>query len=511
MHPGHSLFLILAAATCINCNSWGRFWNSSGSASDAPNLNVISVSPANGSTNLALPTALTVTFDQAMDTTSLTTTSSGSICSGSFQVSTDSFATCLAGSLSFPSDRQVSFQPTAGFCVETQYSLQFRVTTAARAQNGQGLAATYVGSNGFSTQQALLKVNVTAGTSVNALLISCNTLFVGGAFTQVGGATRNNIAAINLITGQLTGLAPPTFALNSSASTFAIDGNSLLVGGVFTTAGGTTRNNIAAFDMTTGALTAWNPNANATVNSIAVNGSAIYVAGNFTTIGGCARNRLALFASGSNTCDPTWDPNSSTATVTTIAVSGSTVLAGGSFTGGTIGGISRNFLAAVSATGTGSGVGAFCATSPLLPTNAMIATASRLYIGGSYGPGACGISFYNFGAVDTATGASVGFASGAGTGANNTVSALSLSATKLYVGGAFTGAGSFVSTLRNYAGATDLNGAVTSWDPNFDGVVNVIANIGSSVFLGGAFSTANGGTPANKLALVDATTAAVRP
>lgn len=493
------------------CSSWGPFWLSGSEATAAPSVIIGSSSIFNGSTNLLLPASLTLTFDQAMDPTSFTTTASGTSCTGSIQVSGDSFASCLAGVLTFPSERQVAFQPTAGFCVETQYNLQIRVTTAVRALNGKNLAAASVASTSFSTQPALLKVNVTAGTSVNTLLVSCNTLFVGGAFTQVGGVSRNNIAAINLITGQLNSFAPPSFALNSSALTFAVDGNNLLVGGVFTTAGGLTRNNIAAFDMTTGALQPWDPSANATVNSIAVNGTAIYVGGNFTTIGGCSRNRLALFASGSNACDPTWNPGSSAATVTTIAVSGSTLFVGGSFTGGTIGGISRNYLAAVSATGAGSGLGSWCTTSPLLPTNAMIATSSRLYIGGNYGPGACGINFYNFGAVDTVTAASVGFANGAGTGAGNNVNALSLSATKLYVGGAFTGAGSFVSTVRNYAGATDLNGAVTSWDPNMDAAVTAIANVGTSVFLGGSFTTVNGGTAANRLALVDATTGVVRP
>lgn len=500
--------LLLLIAGSSRCSSWGKFWNVS---ADPLAPNVVSVSPANGSINLSLPTALTVTFDQAMDASSFTTASSGSTCAGSFQVSSDSFSTCIAGILAFPSDQQVSFQPTAGYCVETQYNLQIRITTAVRAQNGRSLAAAYDGTQGFSTQPALLKVNVTTGTSVSALLVSCNTLFVGGAFTQVGGATRNNIAAVNLITGQLVNFAPPIFTAGGAVSTLAIAGNSLLVGGVFTTAGGSTRNRIAAFDLTTGALTAWDPNANATVNAIAVKGTAIYVAGNFTNIGGSLRNRLALFSVDSSACDPAWDPNSSTATVTALAVSGNTVYAGGSFTGGTIGGISRNYLAAINATGAGSGVGTWCTTSPLLPTNTMVATATRLYIGGQYGPGACGISFYNFGAVDTVTAASVGFASGAGTGSNNPVNALAVSATRLYVGGAFTGGGSFVSALRNYAGATDLNGALTSWDPNLDAAVNAIAHVGSSVFLGGTFTTVNGGTAANRLVLVDATTGIVRP
>ncbi len=63
----------------------------------------------------------------------------------------------------------------------------------------------------------------------------------------------------------------------------ALNGNTLIAGGLFTTIGGQTRNRIAEIDLTTGAPTAWNPNANNRVSAIVVDGSTIYVGGLFTS------------------------------------------------------------------------------------------------------------------------------------------------------------------------------------------------------------------------------------
>ena len=73
------------------------------------------------------------------------------------------------------------------------------------------------------------------------------------------------------------------------------------IGGQFTQvmdhAGGnvTTRNRLAAFDASTGALLPWNPGANNTVRALATSqdASMIFVGGAFTQIGGKSRQRVA--------------------------------------------------------------------------------------------------------------------------------------------------------------------------------------------------------------------------
>ena len=70
-------------------------------------------------------------------------------------------------------------------------------------------------------------------------------------------------------------------------------GSTVYVGGAYTGIGGQTRNYIAAVAASNGAVSAWNPNANSSVLALARSGTTIYAGGAFTTIGGTSRNNLA--------------------------------------------------------------------------------------------------------------------------------------------------------------------------------------------------------------------------
>jgi hypothetical protein len=86
------------------------------------------------------------------------------------------------------------------------------------------------------------------------------------------------------------------------------------------------------------------------------------------------------------------------------------------------------------------------------------------------------------------------------------VYALVLSGSTLYVGGAFT---SIEGQARNHAAAIDVaTGNVTGWDPNIDGDVYALAISGSLVYVGGTFSSV-GGQLRSRLAAVDAASGAV--
>ncbi len=65
-----------------------------------------------------------------------------------------------------------------------------------------------------------------------------------------------------------------------------LDGATLYVGGAFTTIGGQARNRLAAIDTTTGTPSAWNPNASGAVNVLVLNGTTLYAGGAFTKVGG---------------------------------------------------------------------------------------------------------------------------------------------------------------------------------------------------------------------------------
>ena len=132
-----------------------------------------------------------------------------------------------------------------------------------------------------------------------------NTVFVGGQFANARPAgaapgtqqvARNNLMAYNLTTGVMTNFAPN---LNGQVKAMAVspDGTRLYVGGSFTTVNGANRYRLVAFNTATGAqITSWAPpSVNATVNTIVATDSTVYVGGIFGIAGGQTRSRLAAF------------------------------------------------------------------------------------------------------------------------------------------------------------------------------------------------------------------------
>jgi len=485
-----------------------------------PPPNIISATPINGATNWSVANPITITFDQNMNTGLIIAQGANGACSGTVWVSVDGFASCLGGTMAYPTQSTATFTPSSPFCVENSYPVQIRILTAVQSANGVPLTAQYNSTNNFSTQQALMKTAITTGTDVRALAVACNTLFVGGSFSQVTGALgRNNLVAIDLGTGfpLNAGFAPPAFGTNGAVYSLALNGNELVVAGSFTSAGGAGSQNLAAFNIATGTKSPWSPSPDGMVTAVAVNAGTIYTGGTFTMIGGSTfRSRLAAYATGSNTPNA-WDPNSTSAgQINAIAISGSAAIIGGAFTGGVVGGNSRNYFAAVDAsTGSGAAYNTWCSAGTSAPVNAIIANGGNIYFGGSFGGSACGITFYNFGAVSASTGSSIGFANGSLTGANNTVNSLFVDSVggTLYVGGAFnTSADAFINTTRNYMGSTGLMGTTANaWHPNFNGPVLAIAKVGTAIVAGGSFMTVNGGSSAGRLAIVEASTGILRP
>ena len=77
--------------------------------------------------------------------------------------------------------------------------------------------------------------NPLASSTVIALAISDDTLYVGGSFSQIGGQQRRNIAALHAPSGNAFAWDPK---LNSAVYTLAISGNTVYAGGDFSSIGG---------------------------------------------------------------------------------------------------------------------------------------------------------------------------------------------------------------------------------------------------------------------------------
>jgi trimeric autotransporter adhesin len=149
------------------------------------------------------------------------------------------------------------------------------------------------------------------------LLVAGGVLFVAG---------DQLLRAIDLGTGNVTSWDP---APNGPVRHIALDGTTLYVAGAFTNIGGQARNGLAAMDTTSALPLSWNPGAS--VSDMSIVGSRLYVAGAFATIAGQPRAGLASFELNSGALSP-WNPNtgaSVSASIDTFAIVASVAYAVG--------------------------------------------------------------------------------------------------------------------------------------------------------------------------------------
>jgi uncharacterized delta-60 repeat protein len=132
-------------------------------------------------------------------------------------------------------------------------------------------------------------------------------IIIGGNFTSFNGTNRNRIARLNSDGSIDLTFNPGTGAdFSVNALSLQSDGK-ILIGGVFTTYNGASRNNIARLN-TDGSLDfSFNPGTGSdnVINSIALQSNGkIIIAGNFSVYNGTARNNIARINS-DGTLDPT--------------------------------------------------------------------------------------------------------------------------------------------------------------------------------------------------------------
>ena len=179
--------------------------------------------------------------------------------------------------------------------------------------------------------------------SVLAVSSDGNTVYVGGTFTSVGGQARSDLGALSASTGSATSWDPSPNG-SVTALEVASSGSPIYVGGTFTTIGGQSREDVAAVSTSDATATSWQEDANGQVSALAISSSIVAIGGSFSGIGLSSRSDLAAISTSGSLLS--FDP-SANGTVNALALSpdGSTLYAGGAFT--TIGGQSRAGLASM--------------------------------------------------------------------------------------------------------------------------------------------------------------------
>jgi hypothetical protein len=300
---------------------------------------------------------------------------------------------------------------------------------------------TTIGGASRNYLAALSSINALANTFnpspngiVRSLTMVSGNLVIGGDFSTVASVTRSRLAMLNTSTVTATSWDPNVLGLKNTTyfvNCLSADGNKIFAGGNFYSLSSVTRNNVAAFDETTGQLLPWNPNINGIVRAIVADSNYVYIGGNFSTVNGTIlKNRIAQL-NVSNGLPTGWNPNSD-AVVNALALNGTTLFVGGNF--------------------------------------ANIGGSARARIAG----------------LNTLTGAATPF----NPSANAEVFALNISNNILYVGGAFTTIG---AQTRNRVAAFDvLSNNITNFNPNANNTVYALSSANNNLYLGGLFTNISG-------------------
>ncbi|MEQ1833386.1 MAG: T9SS type A sorting domain-containing protein, partial [Candidatus Eisenbacteria bacterium] len=290
--------------------------------------------------------------------------------------------------------------------------------------------------------------------AVNAVTVRDRSVFIGGAFSDLGGVVRPGLAALDARTAAVLPFDPQL--AGGSVAAVAVAGRTLYVAGALYQIGGEIRPNLAALDITTGRATRWNPRADAPVEMIAIAGRQLFAGGWFSSVHDW-EPRAGLAAIDLTTGRATaWAPQAN-GRVLKVAVAGNRVFASGSFS--QMNGVPRRNLVALDGT-----TGALDAWDP----PALLSTAS----------------------------------------VSSSVSSLTVQGDQLYVGGYFASAG----TPPGYAVRSfDVNTAdVSTWNVPLDGPAEGVFPVGDRVYLTGGFGHAHDRHRVG-IAAVDAGSAALQP
>ncbi|MBB2968565.1 LamG-like jellyroll fold domain-containing protein [Leifsonia aquatica] len=123
-----------------------------------------------------------------------------------------------------------------------------------------------------------------------------NTLFVGGSFSTIGGVNVNRIAQLDLSTCKVLPFHPLGGAINGAVYAIAVKANTVYIGGAMTAVGTSTRQHFAALNATTGALLPWVADTDLTGRAITVSpdGTKVAIGGDFFTVNGADSHSIGV-------------------------------------------------------------------------------------------------------------------------------------------------------------------------------------------------------------------------
>jgi hypothetical protein len=364
----------------------------------------------------------------------------------------------------------------------------------------QEVGRSYASVLSYSTGKLMPWTPVING-NVNCITYGVDKIFIGGTFTQVSGSTKNGVAAFNFKG------AVQSFDLKLTNSRGGVTVNTIMatttkiyVGGDFSQALSTNRNDFAEATISPVALSATDASPDRNVYAIAINGSNIAYGGAFTYSNIKFRQYLALINGSSGAALP-WNPLPDSY-VWDIAYNYNKLFVAGQFS-------SVNSASHVGAVGFNLNNGSLLSWNPQLNSTgyAIKADSNNVYIGGNFSQSGS-TARINAVSVAAANAALNSWNPGPNyNGSGGTVYTIAQNGSNIFLGGTFTFC---KGAARNYVAKIDsATGLVNAtWNPGTNGYVYSITGNGNTIFIGGSYSQL-AGTTRNSLGSVNASTGAL--
>jgi beta-propeller uncharacterized protein DUF5122 len=361
------------------------------------------------------------------------------------------------------------------------------------------VAANRIGAVDLTKGTAVPGFTASADNIVRALLASGSSVYAGGDFGSINGSARSRLARIAASNGAVDGGFLGSTNATVRALALSSDGLSVYAGGDFTVASGATRNRLAAWSTSGGALTAWSPSADASVGALAVDPTAgtVYAGGLFANAAGAARTALVAidgngaatsFDAGLNGCqtkhiiDNAHSNPPCSVEVSSLTASNGTLYVGGRF--GNTGTTSRHDAAAFTL-----GTGALTSWNPVASDRVLTLTGNNgnLFVGGEL-TSVNGLVRKGLAALDATTGVGV---SAFTADADDEVLDITPSpdGSTLYMAGHFATVNG--ADRRHLAAVSTSTGAVQAFKAQTNDDVFNVAYAGGALFVTGQFARVN--------------------
>ncbi|MBT4068409.1 MAG: hypothetical protein HOE77_06895 [Candidatus Marinimicrobia bacterium] len=189
-------------------------------ADDTTAPTVSAVSPTDNSTSVAVNSTVALTVSEKISTSTISTNTSDTSCSGSFQLSSDNFTSCVKMSAApTASNDNQTFTATPADNLSTSTSYKLQATTTVKDPAGNALAAAYT-TNGFTTASTSSSSSSGSGTIQGSVISYSGSSALSGVGVSyaLSGTTVDNTTTDSSGDFTKSSLATGTYTLSYSNS-----------------------------------------------------------------------------------------------------------------------------------------------------------------------------------------------------------------------------------------------------------------------------------------------------